>query len=273
MTENTNTQEIQEPVVDTTATTVIDSTTAEDTTAEDTTSTTPPDDANEFIDPNDRKNVAKRIGKLSKKLNEKEQEIEYWRQQAMQKTTTTEPSTVSEPEYSNKPQATDFATNEDFIEALTEWKITQREAAIEATRKVNDIKNAYFDRVEAFKQSAPDFAIAVSEVQETLSRDQNLVEFIIESDVGPAIAYHLANNETELNRIMSMSPVRRIAALSRIETEFNSRKKTTADRTQPAPATRLTGNTGSAVSATGNAKPTTGDYSAWKKWREQNRRK
>ena len=228
----------------------------------------------ELISPDDSKNVAKRIGKLSKKLSEKEQEIEYWRQQAMAAKTETAPVEVEPVEHSGKPQAGDFATNEDFIEALTEWKIEQREAAIEATRRANDIKNAYFERVESFKQTAPDFAIAVGEIQDVIGKDSNMVDFIIDSDVGPAIAYHLANNESELNRIMAMTPVRRIAALSKIESEFSTRRAANKTAQQAsAPAARLTNNTGSVVPAGNNSKPEHGDFTAWKKWREQNRKK
>jgi hypothetical protein len=252
-------EQVEQPVVENTETEVTES--AETAKLDD------------LINPDDSKNVAKRIGKLSKKLSEKEQEIEYWRQQAMAKNESVQPAVVDVVEPSGKPHAADFATNEEFIEALTEWKIEQREAAIAETRKQNDLKNAYFERVEAFKQSAPDFTIAVSEVQDIIGRDSNMVDFILDSDVGPAIAYHLANNEAELNRIMSMSPVRRIAALSRIETEFNTRKPIAKDRPVQQPASRLTSNTGSAVPSAGNVKPENGDYSAWKKWREQNRRK
>jgi hypothetical protein len=232
-------------------------------------------DTENLVDPNDSRNVAKRIGKLTKKLSEKEQELEYWRQQAMNRSG--EPvvgeQTAVAAEVAGRPRADDFSNQEDFIEALTEWKLTEKETRVAHERATRAVQDTYYSRVNEFSQTAPDFSVAVGEIQDQLGSDPNVVDFILDSEVGPAIAYHLANNESVFKNIMAMSSVRRVAALGKIEAQLEAKRSAAANRSENSqPAARVTSNTGSAVS-TNTAKPEGGSYTEWKKWREANRRK
>lgn len=224
------------------------------------------------IEPTDSKNVAKRINKLSKKLAEKDSEIEYLRNQMSSVQKAPSPSVQD-----GSPKLADFASFEEYTEAVTDWKFEQRQAKQQQEAAHAAKINKYYQNVTEFSKTAPDFKIAVEEIQDELSSDPNVVEFILESDFGPAVAYHLANHEDELTRLAKMSPVRRIAALSKIESEMASRNKPKAQKPQAnntstkTPATRVTINTG----AVDNSESVNKDksYSEWVKWRNQNKKR
>lgn len=221
-----------------------------------------------LYDPNDSKGVAKRIGKLAKKLSAKDQEIAVLKEQLKNQPTIAEPTQAEQ----GKPKLADYDTVEEFTEALTDWKMDQRQVQAQATSQQQAKVQNYYQKVEHFQKSAPDFAVAVSEIESQLSRDPNMVEFILESDFGPQIAYHLANNEEEIARISQLSPVRRIAALSKIEVEMAQRKtKPSGNTTNKQPASRVTTNTGSI--AKGDIVNKDRSFAEWRVWREQNRKK
>lgn len=219
--------------------------------------------------PTDSKSVAKRIGKLSKKLADKDAELAALREQLKSQP---QPAQPSAPVASDKPKLADFDTVEEFTEALTEWKWEQKQIQSQVQSQQQAKVQSYYQKVEQFQKSAPDFAVAVSEIEGQLSRDPNMVEFILESDFGPQIAYHLANNEEEIARISQLSPVRRIAALSKIESEMAQRKsKPSGNNSTKQPVTRVTTNTGSIAKSEVVNKDRS--YAEWKVWREQNRKK
>lgn len=233
-----------------------------------------PDFVEEEVLPTDSKNVQKRIGKLAKKLSEKENEVNYWREQANNKPASVEQA-APVVEATGKPKLADFDNVEDYSEAVADWKWEQKEAQRVAQTAQRTKIDSYNSRVEQFKQNAPDFSIAVTEIENQIKQDPNMVEFIIESEFGPNIAYHLANNESEIARIVALSPVRRIAALSKIETEMAQRsakpKSTAGNTSTKAPASRVTTNTGSVANSESIDKDQS--FAAWQKWRTQNRKK
>lgn len=210
------------------------------------------------------KNVKKRIDKLATKLNQKEQELEQLRQQ-LQNREQPAPSQQAQQQVDNKPKMADFDTIEDFTEALAEWKYNNISEKQQIQQVQQQKAQSYNQKVEQFMETAPDFVLAVNEIDHVIQRDPLAFEFIFESDVGPQLAYHLANHQDELNKIMQLSPTRRIAALGRIENELISKSKSTI-KTQkvPEPIGRVTSNSSNAKED-GSPK----DYNAWKKWRQK----
>lgn len=241
---------------------------------EETSNDTQPDFVDEEVLPTDSKNVQKRIGKLAKKLSEKETELNYWREQANTKSTQLEQSAPVVVD-NGKPKLADFDNVEDFSEAVADWKWEQKEAQRVAQTAQKTKIDGYYARTAEFEKTAPDFAIAVTEIESQIKQDPNMLEFIIESEFGPHIAYHLANNEDEIARIAALSPVRRIAALSKIETEMAQRsakpKSVAGNTSTKSPATRVTSNTGSIAKTEALDKDQS--FAAWKKWRSQTSKK
>lgn len=122
-----------------------------------------------------------------------------------------------------KPLRSKFATDDDYIEALTDWKakqaISKREQeAAQARAEADSAETArqWSQRQDAVMKALPDYAevIGKSEVQVP----EHVHFAILESEQGPQIAYYLALHPEEARRIVQMTPIRaikRIAALER----------------------------------------------------------
>lgn len=198
------------------------------------------------------KNVKKRIDKLSKKLSEKDELIRQLQEQVNSKVV--EHKVIP----SDKPTLDQYDTVAEYTEALTDYKIAQLERKNAEVQKTSD----YNAKVAEFKKTAPDFTEAVSEIG---SVPEQVAEFVLESDIGPALIYHLANNIDELERISRLSKTRQVVALATIEAALQNKKKT---KTVPPPISRPSGNQTPASTV---AAPQS--YAEWKKAREQSVRR
>lgn len=206
------------------------------------------------------KNVAKRINKLTSKLSEKDAELQQLRAQLESKQTA--PAPIEAP---SKPKLEDFATIDEFTDAMTDYKFNQRQVQAQQQAAVDNKFKAYNNRIEEFKKAsgAEDFVLAVQEINDQLVKDNNIAEFIIESDVGPAIAYHLANNEEALDKLMGLSGVRRIAYLTKLEAQFENKKASKDEPKTKATISRVTTNAASTNSSSNDS-----SYTKWKQQRQ-----
>lgn len=215
--------------------------------------------------------VKKRISKLAKKAADAQAEVEYWKQQALSRQQEQGVTPVHQVD-DGKPKLGDFQDFESYTEALTDWKL--KNVAESHARQEQEQKRigAYNKQVEEFSKSAPDFALAVGEIQDQILSDKGMTELILESDVGAAMAYHLATHEEEFNRIMGLTPVRRIAALSKLEASLQL-KQSTNKTTAPKPVSKVTGNGSSTVAGGSVGKPSAdASFAEWKKWRNSNKK-
>ena len=131
-----------------------------------------------------------------------------------------------------RPARDDFQTDADYIEALTDWKLTQRlpeltEAAQKEVREVESRKAREAARNE-FKSSTPDFD-EVMEVAETMQ-----VNGVVAQEMGramqacanpSAISYYLAKNPDEFNRITQGNPARIALEIGKIEDKISTTTK------------------------------------------------
>jgi hypothetical protein len=58
-------------------------------------------------------------------------------------------------------------------------------------------------------------------------------QYIAESEIGPELFYHLANNTAEIDRILGLSPLKRVAELGKLEAKLSS------VGSEPKPANRV----------------------------------
>lgn len=175
----------------------------------------------------------KRIDKLNVKLSAKDQEIEYWRQQALREQSKTEAKgTVTETvrDMSKRPKADDFKTVDDYHEALTEWKVDQRLDAERVKTQQTKIKaefqernSKHFARIDEFKSKHDDF----DELMENtvgIMLPAALQESIIDSDQSAELMYELAKDPKELKRICSLSPLATAREIGKIEARLTKVK-------------------------------------------------
>lgn len=175
----------------------------------------------------------RRIDKLNSKVSEsvrraeeKEKEVEYWKKEAL-KTKDPEQSKAGKVETkvepTGKPNPDDFDTHAEWAEALTDWKIEQRDKIKEAETQKSALKSeqdkvlsSHRDRVIAFKEKAKDWDEVMSDVSDVMVSPA-VQEVFTTSDLGPELMYELAKNVKELDRICKLSPLAAARELGKLE--------------------------------------------------------
>lgn len=121
----------------------------------------------------------------------------------------------------------------------SQWEKQQKEA--EATRKHHDTLATYDQRVAAFAEDHPDFVEVVGSMDMSLV-PQELQAAVLAHEMGPQIAYHLANDEDALFQIASIRPELMAVAVNRLASRLAAAPKPEAPAEtaplQPKPITQ-----------------------------------
>lgn len=173
----------------------------------------------------------RRIDKLNARNTAAQEEINYWKQQALKGASEPVKNEVESPKsvsVEGKPSPDSFDTHAEYVEALTDWKIEQREKSAKETEQKNQIKterekilNAYSERVKSFSEKNEDFNEVLKSVDD-IRPSATLEEIILTSDNGPALAYEIAKNRDEFKRICALSPLAAARELGKIEAKLAS---------------------------------------------------
>lgn len=125
-----------------------------------------------------------------------------------------------------KPSPDNFETHAEYVDALTDWKIEQKEIARkqEAEKSKLEIEHkaklkTHYDRVNAFAEKVKDFKEKLEEVDDVMLPSA-FQEVIFSSDNGPELLYELAKNRSELERIAKLPPLACARELGRLESKL-----------------------------------------------------
>ncbi len=178
--------------------------------------------------PKKKSGFKRRIEKLSSRLAQREQELELLKQRYLDQSQPKPQEEVAKKVSEGKPNQNDFESYEDYVDALTEWKVEKKLSEEKAKAKEIEAKTlqekkfqAHAERVKEFAKTRDDF----DEVMEDLGDTRvslAVEEIILESSVGPAIIYELAKNKEELERINSLSPLSAARELGKLEAKLQS---------------------------------------------------
>jgi hypothetical protein len=179
------------------------------------------------------KGVDKRIGELTKKWRTAERERDYEkakRLEAEEKLAKFESTNTDKD--NPKPKRDDFDFDEDYIEALTEWKVDQKlkASAKKVEKEVTDGKEKE-EITETWKDL--DSAIDAGRVKYTdfdklvvLNKDLVLstavVTLALDTEVPADVLYWLAKNPDKSAEISGMSPIKAAREVTKIEREVLS---------------------------------------------------
>lgn len=180
--------------------------------------------------PKPKRGFAKRIERFNQKLSAKDQEIEYWRQVALKGQAPQQQPTADGVASGIKPKFSDFNDIEAYAEALTDWKLSHSLSQVQQQTAMMQTAKTYEARLEQFKKTAADFDDVMTEFVEDYG-NMNVPEVIqvaYESDVGPQLAYHLAKNPTEFERIAKLPSHRRLLELGKLEDKISAQSQTAA---------------------------------------------
>lgn len=173
----------------------------------------------------------RRIDKLNARVAERERELEYWKSVATKGAVEPKKEQVdSKPLASveGKPNPEKFDTHAEYVEALTEWKVEQkqkeREDKLEKSKLEAEQANvfkAHADRVKSFSEKTKDFDEVLAEVED-VPLSPTIQELIVSSENGPALMYELAKNRAEFERICKLSPLAAARELGKIESKLDA---------------------------------------------------
>jgi hypothetical protein len=137
-----------------------------------------------------------------------------------------------------KPKLEDFDSDEDFFDALTDWKLEQREQKTKAAREEERQTQTKQEAEKTFKETVvsvntageakyEDYMEAVTSLPGDVM-DSELAQAIFETDAPEDIAYHLGKNPKEAAKISKLSPLKKAIALGKIEARLSNKKTTSA---------------------------------------------
>jgi hypothetical protein len=170
----------------------------------------------------------RKIEKFEKTLSLKEQEIAYWKEQALKsKPEQKEEVKETKPVATNKPLRDDFESLEDYLEAGADWKLESKLALVEAKKTEETLKSeyqkkqtTYQEKLTSVKKELEDFDDVIQDFiadHGDIKFSAALNELIMESDVGPKVIYQLAKDKALLDRINSMSPLTAAKEFGKLE--------------------------------------------------------
>lgn len=173
----------------------------------------------------------KRVQKLNRKIAAAQAEAELWKKQALgQQPVAKEQAPAASVVTSAKPTLQQFHGNiEAYTDALTDWKLSQQRE----TQQAQTVVQTYKQKEQSFKAEHPDYDEVMAEFADDYKHVNapEINSYLVESDIGPELYYHLATHTDELDRILKLTPIRRVAELGKIEDRLS---KTSVSTPKPA---------------------------------------
>ena len=134
-----------------------------------------------------------------------------------------------------------FASNEDYVEALADQRAEQKIAERDQRRQQAEILETYHDKEEEVRAKYDDF--------EQVAYNPNLpittvmAQSIQASDNGPEVAYHLGGNPREAERISRLSPIMQAKEIGKIEAQLTANPPIKKTSNAPAPISPVSART------------------------------
>ena len=181
------------------------------------------------------------------------------------------------PKVDEEPQPSQFNDAFEYAKALAEYTADKRigemkrqEAEERQAQERQKVIETWASKVQAAKASMPDFDDIVASSDVVVNDD--IRDAILESDVGPQILYHLAENDDVAKRIAGLSPKQALREIGKLEARFEA-KETKPEPTPitrskaPAPIQPLRGSNPADVPMSANGE-WHGTFQAWKEARK-----
>lgn len=215
----------------------------------------------ESDEPPKKTGIQRRFQKYDAQLASQAQELEYWKKAALGQKSESPAEPVS------RPQLKDFDSVEQYVEAreqlLKKELLTELERTASAKTQQASAQNSYIQKVNDLRKDISDW----DEVMDAASDEptaRETVEFCLDSEIGPKIAYYLAKNPEVHDRLNTLTPVRRLAELGKLEDKLQTKVAKQVTKA-PQKLTDVAGGSTPVKLSTDNPK----NYTEWKKAHEQ----
>jgi chromosome segregation ATPase len=137
----------------------------------------------------------------------------------------------AETQPTGEPKPENFTDMYEYAKALTDYRVEQRmgeekqkEAQAKQQAEREKVINAWTDRVKAAKSEMPDFDDMVGSADVVVSNEVR--DAIFESDVGPRILYHLAENPEFAEKLSGMTVASALRSIGKLEAQFEKTEPT-----------------------------------------------
>ena len=139
------------------------------------------------------------------------------------------------------PSIEQFASPDDYADALAERKAEELLARREQARAQSEIIESYHDREEEARTKYDDFEQVAYNPK--LPITDAMAQTIQSSDIGPDMAYYLGTNPKEAERISRLSPLAQAKELGKIEAKLSDNPPVKKTSNAPAPIAPVTART------------------------------
>lgn len=209
-----------------------------------------------------RKNgVTKRIDELVKLREEARRDAEYWRKLALEKLEAGKKENAADAGDS-KPDASKFKTYDEYVEALTDWKLQEKTRAEAEARRIDEEGRLLAGRIAKAEERYPDFRAVALNPDVPIS--PAMYSALVESEAGADIAYWLGKNPNEAGRIAALSPIAAVKEIGRLEQRLTGQNAGVRRVSQaPAPVRTVSGGGGEVEKAP--AEMSMEEYRAWRR--------
>jgi hypothetical protein len=145
---------------------------------------------------------------------------------------------VQAPQQSAPPVPEGFASTDEYIDAVAEYKATEKLAAREAQKQQSAILESYHDKEEEARTKYDDFEQVA--YNPNLPITDVMAQTIQASDIGPDMAYHLGANPKEAERISRLSPFLQAKEIGKLEAKLAADPPTKKTSSAPTPISPVT---------------------------------
>lgn len=138
-----------------------------------------------------------------------------------------------------EPKPEDFKTVGEYAKALTKYEVAQAQKSEKAQRtqdtqkqQIEAVQQQFAERVAATAKDIPDYHEVVEAADWEIPH--HMQAYIVDSENGARLGYHLAKHREEFDRIAKLSPIRAFAELGKLEDKLTAKPVVPAEK--PAPA-------------------------------------
>ena len=188
--------------------------------------------------------VQKRIDKLTREKYQLRGELEALRRDREE---SRKPAPVPQERttQAGEPRLEQFDNLEDYVSAKAEWvadsklnkafsEREQKQTQQSEEKRQRSLAEGWQKRLDAARSTLEDLDDVIESADVPLT--QAMAESIMESDQGPAVAYYLARNPAEAEKLAGMTPSAVARAIGRIEAKLESEASNKQKSSAPKPA-------------------------------------
>lgn len=202
--------------------------------------------------------VQNRIDELTRARREAEREAEYWKARA-------QPAAPAKAAEANQPPVREnFESDDQYIEAMADYKVDQKLSQREAQQKVVQEQTSkaetWQSKMDAARAEIQDFDAIMEGADFPVAN--HVAELIMEHDHGPKLMHHFAQNPAEVEKLNAMSPAKAAFELGKLATKFDAAPDTASSKpAAAAPVSKAPPPAGRQVGAGRATTPALGDLS------------